>query len=114
MDVTPNHFSNQRLVPVPAWARNLTKLGATDAAFQAGAALAALDARVRAQAPVAGVWRCRLALAAAATSARMRTSAKHISAGQTSTRRISAAPKSVASLSFALVRFAPLRFCPRR
>jgi hypothetical protein len=34
----------------------------TGAAFQAGAALAVLDARVRAGVPFAGVWRRRLAL----------------------------------------------------
>jgi hypothetical protein len=37
----------------------------------AGAALGALDARVRAEAPFAGVWRQRLALAAAAASVRI-------------------------------------------
>jgi Protein of unknown function (DUF1403) len=42
-----------------------------EAVFRAGAALAALDARVRAEAPWAGTWRRRLALTAAAASVRM-------------------------------------------
>ncbi|SEF12342.1 Protein of unknown function [Rhizobiales bacterium GAS191] len=42
-----------------------------DAAFLAGAGLAALDSIVRANPPWAGAWRQRLALAAAAASARM-------------------------------------------
>jgi hypothetical protein len=42
-----------------------------EAALQAGAALALLDARVRADAPFAGVWRRRLALRAAAASTRI-------------------------------------------
>jgi hypothetical protein len=42
-----------------------------EAAFWAGAALAMLDARVRAGATFAGVWRQRLALKAAAASARI-------------------------------------------
>jgi hypothetical protein len=42
-----------------------------EAALQAGAALALLDARVRADVPFAGVWRRRLALRAAAASARI-------------------------------------------
>src|SRR5580704_16558031 len=61
--------------PLPGWARidaPLADTGTdTGAAFQAGAALAALDARVRAGVPFAGVWRRRLALKAAATSARI-------------------------------------------
>ena len=55
------------LRPVPAWARVKTApASATDAAFAAGAALAALDAIVRAERVFAGVWRQRLALSAAA------------------------------------------------
>jgi hypothetical protein len=42
-----------------------------DAAFLAGASLAALDARVRAQTPFDGVWRNRLALRAAVAHARL-------------------------------------------
>ncbi|SDR64303.1 Protein of unknown function [Rhizobiales bacterium GAS113] len=42
-----------------------------DAAFLAGAGLAALDGIVRSDAPWAGAWRQRLALSAAAASARM-------------------------------------------
>jgi hypothetical protein len=52
---------------VPAWARpRAPLLELTDAAFCAGAALATLDAVVRAEALHAGVWRQRLALSAAA------------------------------------------------
>jgi hypothetical protein len=43
----------------------------TRTAFQAGAALAMLDCRVRAGVPFAGAWRRRLALKAAAASARI-------------------------------------------
>jgi hypothetical protein len=42
-----------------------------EAAFLAGAGLALLDARVRAEPPFTGVWRQRLALEAAAASARI-------------------------------------------
>jgi Protein of unknown function (DUF1403) len=42
-----------------------------EAAFRAGAALAMLDGRARAGVPFAGVWRRRLALRAAAASARI-------------------------------------------
>ncbi|MER8843116.1 DUF1403 family protein [Mesorhizobium sp. M0913] len=57
---------------VPAWA--LAAGGAlsdADAAFQAGAALAALDTLARAQASWAGAWRQRLALRCAAASMRL-------------------------------------------
>jgi hypothetical protein len=59
--------------PVPGWARSETPVTDTDsgAAFQAGAALAMLDCRVRAGVPFAGAWRRRLALKAAAASARI-------------------------------------------
>jgi uncharacterized protein DUF1403 len=64
-----------RLPPVPGWARGAapgTDTGAeSGAAFQAGAALAMLDGRVRAGVPFAGAWRRRLALKAAAASARI-------------------------------------------
>ena len=62
------------LPPVPGWARSEPPVTAIEAAFQAGAALAALDARVRADAraaPFSGAWRRRLALKAAAASARI-------------------------------------------
>jgi hypothetical protein len=62
------------LPPMPGWARSGATVTATEAAFQAGAALAALDARVRADArsaPFAGAWRRRLALKAAAASTRI-------------------------------------------
>ena len=57
----------------PAWATTLVRasskeISALDAAFAAGAALAALDVLVREEAPFAGVWRRRLALKAAAMS----------------------------------------------
>jgi hypothetical protein len=61
--------------PVPGWARDAAPVTDADAdsgaAFQAGAALAMLDGRVRAGVPFAGAWRRRLALKAAAASARM-------------------------------------------
>jgi hypothetical protein len=57
--------------PLPGWARSETPVTDTEAAFQAGAALALLDGRVRAGVPFAGVWRRRLALKAAAASARI-------------------------------------------
>jgi Protein of unknown function (DUF1403) len=67
--------------PFPSWARTPAPTGlaagtasataAAEAAFTAGAALAALSTRVHAAAPWSGVWRCRLALKAAAASARM-------------------------------------------
>jgi hypothetical protein len=61
--------------PLPGWARNEAPVTDTEsdtgAAFQAGAALAALDCRARAgaQVPFDGVWRRRLALKAAAKGA---------------------------------------------
>ena len=66
------------LPPLPGWARNEASTSAQppitdgdEAAFWAGAALAMLDCRVRAGVPFAGVWRRRLALKAAAASARI-------------------------------------------
>jgi len=66
------------LTPFPGWARHDTSPAAppggdllAEAAFTAGAALAALSSRVHAAAPWSGVWRRRLALKAAAASARM-------------------------------------------
>ncbi|ARP68226.1 hypothetical protein A9K65_033010 (plasmid) [Mesorhizobium sp. WSM1497] len=57
---------------VPAWAlasgRDASEI---DAAFQAGAALASLDALARAQPAWAGAWRHRLALRCAAASMRL-------------------------------------------
>jgi hypothetical protein len=68
--------------PLPGWARNESPVTDTEAAFQAGvvapqqegAALAMPDCRARAgaQVPFDGVWRRRLALKAAAASARKR------------------------------------------
>ena len=53
---------------MPGWARIEAPVTDADsgAAFQAGAALAMLDCRVRAGVPFAGAWRRRLALKAAA------------------------------------------------
>jgi hypothetical protein len=69
------------LPPVPGWARSDAPVTGTDtgtdtrAAFRAGAALAMLDGRVRAgvraHVPFDGAWRRRLALKAAAATARM-------------------------------------------
>ena len=55
--------------PCPAWARpGIPPETEAEAAFLAGAALARLDALVRADPPWFGVWRNRLALGAAAAS----------------------------------------------
>ena len=55
----------------PAWARpGAAPEQAIDAAFLAGAGLAALDALLREEKPWGGVWRQRLALTAAAASVR--------------------------------------------
>ncbi|MGI6857027.1 DUF1403 family protein [Mesorhizobium sp. 1B3] len=58
--------------PVPSWLRQAAQQPLTleDAAIAAGAALGALDHVIRRQARWAGVWRQRLALAAAAVTAR--------------------------------------------
>ncbi|MER8601149.1 DUF1403 family protein [Mesorhizobium sp. M1339] len=54
--------------PVPSWLRRAVEAAQTpeDAALAAGAALGALDVLVRRQERWGGVWRQRLALAAAA------------------------------------------------
>jgi hypothetical protein len=58
--------------PLPSWARPKGEtFESLDAAFLAGANLAALDARVRANAPFDGLWRHRLALRAAVAHARL-------------------------------------------
>ncbi|SEF15456.1 Protein of unknown function [Rhizobiales bacterium GAS191] len=63
------------LRPLPNWARPASRQpereDAVDAAFLAGAGLAALDSIVRANPPWAGVWRQRLALTAAAASVKI-------------------------------------------
>ena len=66
---TTQGFSTAAPAPFPAWARaaNAPESEA-EAAFLAGAALSRLDAVVRSDPPWAGVWRRRLALAAAAAS----------------------------------------------
>jgi hypothetical protein len=57
------------LSPFPGWARHDTSpADLAEAAFSAGAALAALDTRIHAAAPWSGAWRRRLALKAAAAS----------------------------------------------
>ncbi|MGX5844985.1 DUF1403 family protein [Mesorhizobium sp. ArgA1] len=57
---------------IPAWALGHgSALSDVDAAFQAGAALGALDTLARAQASWAGAWRQRLALKCAAASMRL-------------------------------------------
>jgi hypothetical protein len=64
---------------MPGWARGDGPVTGTDAdpgavsgaAFQAGAALAMLDGRMRAGVPFAGAWRRRLALKAAVASVRI-------------------------------------------
>jgi hypothetical protein len=76
---TPQAPDAHTVLPVPpalpGWARIDAPPADTGtdagAAFQAGAALAMLDCRVRADVPFAGVWRRRLALKAAAASARI-------------------------------------------
>src|SRR5271163_5271463 len=67
----PSGLSTASAAPFPAWARakNPPETEA-EAAFLAGAALARLDAIVRETPPWSGVWRQRLALAAAAASVR--------------------------------------------
>ncbi|SDR63355.1 Protein of unknown function [Rhizobiales bacterium GAS113] len=58
--------------PFPAWARlRQPPERATDAAFLAGAGLGCLHAMARSEDPPATLWRQRLALTAAAASARM-------------------------------------------
>src|SRR5277367_5339378 len=62
----PSGLSTASAPPFPAWARALhPPETAAEAAFLAGAALARLDQIVRENPPWAGVWRRRLALAAA-------------------------------------------------
>jgi hypothetical protein len=58
--------------PLPSWARAKGEIFETvDAAFLAGASLAALDACVRANASFDGLWRNRLALRAAVAHSRL-------------------------------------------
>jgi hypothetical protein len=58
--------------PLPAWARAKGEISQdVDAAFLAGASLAALDACVRAETAFAGLWRNRLALRTAAAHLRL-------------------------------------------
>ncbi|PBB90299.1 hypothetical protein CK215_23265 [Mesorhizobium sp. WSM3864] len=56
---------------IPAWALTAHGPSDADAAFQAGAALAALDGFAQAQPAWAGAWRQRLALRCAAASMRL-------------------------------------------
>src|SRR5271155_958835 len=67
----PSGLSTASAAPFPAWARAKNPPESeAEAGFLAGAALARLDAVVRETPPWAGVWRQRLALAAAAASVR--------------------------------------------
>jgi Protein of unknown function (DUF1403) len=61
----------QTLPPVPAWARASGRAGEGEPLFAAGAALALLDAALRADAPAAGALRARLALQSAAAAAKL-------------------------------------------
>jgi hypothetical protein len=66
--LNPNPAISPR--PPPSWARPKGEtFESLDAAFLAGAGFAALDARVRANAPFDGLWRNRLALRAAVAHA---------------------------------------------
>jgi hypothetical protein len=66
------------LQAIPRWARIPDQLrDSQQAAFQTGAALALLNSRVMAESVFAGVWRRRLALKAAAASARMARRGEH-------------------------------------
>lgn len=62
----------QPVAPAPAWLREAARAPATleEASFVAGTALAALDQMVRRRQIWAGLWRQRLALAAAASTVR--------------------------------------------
>jgi Protein of unknown function (DUF1403) len=70
MAASPHPPLPQALPPVPAWLRRDPGPDDQAALYRAGAALALLDARMRADAPFAGTWRRRLALGAAVASAR--------------------------------------------
>lgn len=73
----PGAATATQAVPVPAWlrraipdAQSLADKGIEDVALAAGAAMSALDAVVRRQERWAGAWRQRLALVAAAATAK--------------------------------------------
>lgn len=69
--VSPLPSASHPVAPVPAWLRQaVAAQDGDDAAFAAGAALAALDVVVRRQERWAGGWRMRLALGAATVTAR--------------------------------------------
>jgi hypothetical protein len=61
MESVANRPMDQWFAPLPGWLGRDAPLSEADAAFRAGATLALLDARVRAEVPFAGVWRRRLA-----------------------------------------------------
>jgi hypothetical protein len=67
----PEHHAFPRPAPIPAWARASGRAGEGDPLFFAGAALALLDAALRADSPAAGALRARLALQSAAASAKI-------------------------------------------
>jgi hypothetical protein len=81
----PSQLSLKQAFSVPAlprWARGGTAgdgpgRDSEEVAFQTGAALAMVHARVMAGAPFAGAWPRRLALKAAAASARMARRGEH-------------------------------------
>ena len=68
---TPERQAFPPPAPIPAWARASGRAGQGDPLFAAGAALALLDACLRADPPAAGALRARLALQSAAASAKI-------------------------------------------
>ena len=68
---TPEHQAFPPPAPIPAWARAAGRAGEGDFLFAAGAALALLDACLRADPPAAGALRGRLALRSAAAAAKI-------------------------------------------
>jgi Protein of unknown function (DUF1403) len=68
---TPENQAFPPPAPIPTWARAAGRAGEGDPLFAAGAALALLDAFLRADPPAAGALRARLALQSAAASAKL-------------------------------------------
>jgi hypothetical protein len=67
----PEHQAFPPPASIPAWARDSGRAGQGDPLFAAGAGLALLDAFLRAEPPVAGALRARLALHSATASAKI-------------------------------------------
>jgi hypothetical protein len=67
----PKHQAFPPPASIPAWARASGRAGEGDPLFAAGAALALLDAALRADPPASGALRARLALQSAAASAKI-------------------------------------------